>query len=158
MLNKKLAKNVLTIISPKYLLFIMKKVSKGYSFKPTAKMLKMMEILEYESFPGSWSELAEKSGVTRKQIGVWRKNPKFINWLNEGMEKMYKDSIAIVKRVTLEKACKGDYYFARMFLEMTGVYVPKKDMSNELIDGMIFKVQYDENRKLNTTISIPETK
>jgi len=96
-------------------------------FVPNPKQVKYAEVL-LSSITENLTdeEIAKRTGVVRKTIWNWKKNPEFVAWLNSKKKAIVDATIEAavlpVLETAIRKAKNGHYLFAKMILEMAGLY------------------------------------
>jgi len=70
------------------------------------------------------TEIAKKIGISRRTIYTWLANPGFRSWLNSKKMELVNESLIDILKTAVRKAKSGHYLFAKLILEMAGVYQP----------------------------------
>jgi len=102
----------------------MKEIESKKEFKPKPKQIKFVSLYLDASKRLTQEEIAKEIGVTRKTIWNWFQNPDFVKWVNSQKDKLLETALIDIYKTAVRKAKSGHYLFAKLLLEMAGVYQP----------------------------------
>jgi len=91
-------------------------------FKPSPKMLQILEAAINSEVGPSISAWCKEAGVSRSQWYRWQGVEGFISWFNGEFKKSLEGIRTALVKVGLQKALEGDFQFWKVMMEKTGEY------------------------------------
>ncbi|NTZ20922.1 hypothetical protein EXW96_26405 [Paenibacillus sp. JMULE4] len=103
------------------------KVQKSKEWRPNARQIKMAELLLNPEDRRTKAEKCKEVGVTPKTLWKWMQDERFVNYVNEQLDKYTNAELADVWRALLMQCKRGNVQAIKLFFEMKMMHPSVKD-------------------------------
>lgn len=107
--------------------------------KPNKKLFggkkgKAAEMLTDPDYTGSITQLCQDVGVARSTFYKWMKEPDYLSYLQERIDRFTDCELSAVWKALIAKCKSGDVQAIKLYFELKGKYSLKVEVSEKLAD------------------------
>jgi len=107
----------------------MAKKQKDTKWRPNPKQIKLAELLLNPEDRRTKTEKMKEADVSRKTFYRWMKDPRYIDYLNSQLEQYTNGELVDIWRALINQAKRGSFQHIKLFFELKGQYVEKKEVN-----------------------------